>query len=255
MSLKDIQSEFDERNLPIDQVGVKDIRFPVRVLDKQNGSQHTVATVNMYVTLPHNFRGTHMSRFLEVLNRHEEITPMHIPSILNEMKESLNAETAYFDIEFPYFIMKSAPVSKARSVMEYICSIHGDSSADCYYLKVRVPVMSLCPCSKEISHFGAHNQRSIIEISIKTKRKIWFEELIAIAEASASSEIYSLLKREDEKYVTEKSYQNPAFVEDIVRNLAVRLKEHDGIEGFMVESENMESIHNHSAYAKIAYNL
>ncbi|MBN2435293.1 MAG: GTP cyclohydrolase I FolE2 [Spirochaetes bacterium] len=253
--MKDIQSQPDDRNMPIDQVGVKDIRFPVRVQDKRNGTQHTVATVNMYVTLPHNFRGTHMSRFLEILNCYEEITPSHIPAILEEMKSKLNAETAYFDIEFPYFIMKSAPVSNAKSVMEYICSIHGDSSAEFYFLKVKVPVMSLCPCSKEISRFGAHNQRSIIEISIKTRKKIWFEELITIAESSASSEIYSLLKREDEKYVTENSYNNPAFVEDIVRAIAVKLKAHELIDGFSVESENMESIHNHSAYAKIVYNI
>jgi GTP cyclohydrolase I len=251
IELNDIQSQLDDRMLPIDRVGVKNFRFPITVLDKTNGKQHTVANVNMYVSLPHNFRGTHMSRFIEILNEYDQISTIDIPMILTDMKKRLDAEKAYFQIEFPYFITKKAPVSLSESVMEYICSIKGDSSVDSYTLSVRVPVLSLCPCSKEISENGAHNQRSIVIITVQTNKKIYFEELIEIAENSASSPLYSLLKRSDEKYITEFSYSKPVFVEDIVRNAAMKLKELSGIEAFSVESDNMESIHNHSAYAKI----
>lgn len=254
-TLEDIQAQEDTRELPIDQVGVKDFSFPVTVLDRAHGHQHTVAKVNMYVSLPHNFRGTHMSRFIEILNEYPEISTAKIPQILEQMKERLEAETAYFDVEFPYFITKKAPVSGASSVMEYYCSIHGDSSMKNYTISVKVPVLSLCPCSKEISHYGAHNQRSYVKITIRTQKRIYFEDMIAIAESSASSELYSLLKRSDEKYITEHSYQNPAFVEDIVRGVAQQLRRLDGVEGFAVESDNMESIHNHSAYARITHNF
>lgn len=254
-TIADIQSQNDDRNMPIDRVGVKDFRLPISVLDKAKGVQHTVAKVNMYVSLPHNFRGTHMSRFIEILNEYPKISTSILHEILAGMKERLEAETAYFDIEFPYFIIKEAPVSKAKSAMEYTCSIHGDSSVPHYVLSVTVPVLSLCPCSKEISSYGAHNQRSYVVIKVRTKKKIYFEDLIEVAEKSASSGLYSLLKREDEKHVTEHSYQNPAFVEDIVRSVALTLKEMKDIEGFSVESDNMESIHNHSAYAKIVHNF
>ncbi|MFW6366563.1 MAG: GTP cyclohydrolase FolE2 [Spirochaetota bacterium] len=254
-TLTDIQSQPDNRKLPIDQVGVKDFSFPVTVLDKANGYQHTVAKVNMYVSLPHDFRGTHMSRFIEILNEYSEISTTRIPEILEQMKLRLNAETAYVDFEFPYFITKTAPVSGAQSVMEYYCSIHGDSSMPHYTISVRVPVLSLCPCSREISRYGAHNQRSYVIITIRTRRKIYFEDLIEIAEKSASSGLYSLMKREDEKYVTEHSYENPVFVEDLVRQVALCLREIPGVEGFSVESDNMESIHNHSAYARITHNF
>jgi GTP cyclohydrolase IB len=250
--LKDIQAERDHRNIPINQVGVKDISYPVMVLDKEGGEQHTVARVNMYVDLPHNFRGTHMSRFIEILNRYRNgISTKKIREILREMRESLNAENAFFEIEFPYFITKEAPVSGERAKMEYLCRLVGQSTADHYLLEVKIPVLSLCPCSKEISEYGAHNQRSIITIQIEAHEKIWIEDIVAIAEASASSEIYSILKREDEKYVTERAFENPMFVEDMVRSAAEKLMEREGVLWFSVESENMESIHNHSAYARI----
>lgn len=254
--LRDIQSEEDHRKLPINKVGVKDIKYPVVVLDKGEGSQHTVAKVNMYVNLPHHFRGTHMSRFVEILNRYRNgISTKNVRDILEEMKKELNAETAHFEIEFPYFITKSAPVSGEKAKMEYTCRLVANSDVDYYMIEVKVPVLSLCPCSKEISEFGAHNQRSIFTMQIEAREKIWIEDIIEIAESSASSDLYSILKREDEKYITEKSYQNPVFVEDMVRIAAEKLVNTKGILWFSVESENMESIHNHSAYAQIFMNL
>jgi GTP cyclohydrolase IB len=250
--LRDIQSEPDHRNIPICKVGVKDISYPVVVLDRARGEQHTVARVNMYVDLPHHFRGTHMSRFVEILNKYRNgISTLNIKQILNEMRDALTAKTAHFEIEFPYFITKNAPVSGEAAKMEYTCLLSGSTLEDCYILEVKVPVLSLCPCSKEISDYGAHNQRSIITITIKAAEKIWIEDIVEIAEASASSDIYSILKREDEKFLTEKAFNNPMFVEDMVRNAAEKLLKMKGILWFSVESENMESIHNHSAYAMI----
>jgi GTP cyclohydrolase IB len=254
--LVDIQSQADHRNLPINKVGVKDISYPVVVLDRDNGEQHTVARVNMYVNLPHHFRGTHMSRFIEILNRYRKgISPLNIREILGAMKDELDAETAHFEMEFPYFISKKAPVSGGIAKMEYTCKLLGSSADDYYMIEVRVPVLSLCPCSKEISKYGAHNQRSIVTIKVKASEKIWIEEIIAVAEMSASSDIYAILKREDEKYITERSYENPVFVEDMVRNAAEKLIALPGILWFSVDSENMESIHNHSAYAQIEMDL
>ncbi len=254
--LKDIQSERDDRKLPINKVGVKDISYPVVVLDREKGEQHTVAKVNMYVNLPHHFRGTHMSRFVEILNRYRNgISTRKIKEILNDMRKDLDAETAHFEIEFPFFMTKEAPVSHERAKMEYTCRLTANSADDYYVLEARVPVLSLCPCSKEISRFGAHNQRSIISVKIQAREKIWIEDVIAIAESCGSSDIYSLLKREDEKYITEKSYENPVFVEDIVRNVAQKLMVTEGVLWFSVESENFESIHNHSAYAQIEMDL
>jgi GTP cyclohydrolase I len=250
--LRDIQSEPDLRNIPINKVGVKDISYPVVVLDKSEGEQHTVARVNMFVDLPHDFRGTHMSRFIEILNRYRRgISTLNIRAILAEMKKQLEARRAHFEIEFPYFITKRAPVSGEEAKMEYTCRLSGDSNYDEYVLEVRVPVLSLCPCSKEISECGAHNQRSFITIKIRAREKIWIEDIVKIAETSASTDIFSILKREDEKYITESSYRNPMFVEDMVRSAAEKLMKTDGVLWFSVESENMESIHNHSAYAMI----
>ncbi len=250
--LRDIQSEPDHRKLPINKVGVKDIKYPVVVMDRDEGSQHTVATVNMYVNLPHQFRGTHMSRFVEILNRYRNgISTKNVREILEEMKTQLDSETAHFEIEFPYFMTKAAPVSGEKAKMEYTCRLVANSDVDYYMIEVKVPVLSLCPCSKEISAFGAHNQRSIFTVQVEARDKIWIEDIIELAESSASSEIYSILKREDEKYITEKSYENPVFVEDMVRNAAEKLMRTKGVLWFSVESENMESIHNHSAYAQI----
>ncbi len=255
-NLKDIQSETDPRNLPINKVGVKDISYPIVVLDRAEGEQHTVARVNMYVDLPHHFRGTHMSRFVEILNKYRKgISTLNIRQILSDMKEKLNAQNAHFEAEFPYFITKKAPISGESAKMEYTCRLAGNSSEEFYTLEVRVPVLSLCPCSKEISRYGAHNQRSLLTVKIKAAERIWIEDIVEIAEASASSDIFSLLKREDEKHLTEKAYENPMFVEDMVRSAAERLLDRPGILWFSVESENMESIHNHSAYAMISSDL
>lgn len=256
LKLKDVQNEPDYRNIPINKVGVKDISYPVVVLDKKNGKQHTVANVNMFVNLPQHFRGTHMSRFIVILNKYKDgISTQNIREILEDMKIQLESDCAHFEIEFPFFILKNAPVSGEAAKMEYKCKLSANSGETFYTLQVFVPVLSLCPCSKEISQYGAHNQRSIVSISIRAVDKVWIEDVISIAESSASSEIYSLLKREDEKYITEKSYENPVFVEDIVRNVAEKLMKSKEISWFSVESENMESIHNHSAYAQIEMDL
>lgn len=249
----DIQSLKDHRHIEINKVGVKSIRYPITVLDKKNGTQHTIGTINMYVNLPHHFKGTHMSRFIEILNRYRQgINIKNISNILNEIKKSLKAESAHMEIEFPYFIEKQAPVTKSKSLMEYTCKIIGshNHSLD-LVVGVEVPVTTLCPCSKEISKKGAHNQRSIVTVKIRFKKvKIyWIEDLIKIIEDSASCEIYAILKRPDEKYVTEKAYNNPMFVEDVVRNVAEKLMRDPNITWFSVESENIESIHNHNAYA------
>lgn len=252
--MKDIQSQFDDRNLEIDKVGIKDIRYPIVLSDKEKGSQHTVARINMYVKLPHNFKGTHMSRFVEILSRHSNnISLVSVSDILDEMKQLLDSEEAFIELSFSYFMNKKAPVSGQSAMMDYECTYMGSSgpSGKDKVLTIRVPVMTLCPCSKEISEFGAHNQRSFITISVRMKKMIWIEDLIELAESCGSSPIYPLLKREDEKYVTETSYMNPAFVEDVVRNVAEKLMAEKRVTWFEVSSENIESIHNHSAYAVI----
>lgn len=251
--IADVQNRKDYRNIDINKAGVKSIKYPVTVLDKKNKTQHTIANVNMYVDLPYHFKGTHMSRFVEILNRYRQgINVKNLPTILNEMKKKLSAKSAHIEIEFPYFIEKSAPVSRSKSLMEYTCMLWGalnDSVDIC--LGVVVPVTTLCPCSKEMSKKGAHNQRGIISIRVRFKKFFWIEDVIKIAEKSASGEVYSLLKRPDEKFVTEKAYENPMFVEDIVRNVAQKLEKNPNITWFSVESENIESIHNHSAYALV----
>ncbi len=253
MKLKDIQSQQDHRKIEINKVGVKSIRYPIIVLDKKNKIQHTVATINMYVNLPHHFKGTHMSRFIEILNTYRKgINVGNLSEILVKMKEKLHSESAHMEIAFPYFIEKQAPVSKAKSLMEYTCHIWGthDKRAD-LIVGIEVPITTLCPCSKEISNYGAHNQKSKVMVSVRFKKFFWIEDLIHIIETCASSEMYPLLKRPDEKYVTEKAYDNPMFVEDVVRSIAEKLDEDSNITWYSVESENMESIHDHSAYAFI----
>jgi len=247
----DVQKRQDHRNIDIDKVGVKGISYPIIVLDRRNEKQATVAAVNMYVDLPHRFKGTHMSRFIEVLNTFRgEMTVYKMPDILREMRRRLEAETAHLEVNFPYFVEKVAPVSGAKSLLEYQCFFSGalDGQLD-FVFGLTVPVTSLCPCSKEISRYGAHNQRSHVTVKVRTRDFVWLEELIEIVESSASCEVYPLLKREDEKYVTEKAYENPVFVEDLVRNVAQILRDDERITWFVVEAENFESIHNHSAYA------
>jgi GTP cyclohydrolase I len=251
--MKDIQNHADDRNIDIDQVGVKGVRYPITVLDKNMGQQQTVATINMYVNLPRQYKGTHMSRFVEILNEHsKQISLQNFSDILREMKNRLNAERANMEITFPYFINKRAPVSGSEGLMEYTCTFKGslDKGSDLITV-IHVPISTLCPCSKEISNFGAHNQRGEVTLQVRFKKFIWIEDLISLVEESASSDIYSVLKREDEKYVTERAYEHPMFVEDIVRDIAEKLNNDHNITWFSVESENFESIHNHNAYAYI----
>jgi len=254
--MPDMQTSRDTRNIPIDKVGVKDISYPIVVMDRKKKFQHTIARINMYVDLPHQFKGTHMSRFIEILNSYrEEIALDKLEIMLGEMKKKLGATTAHLEMEFPYFIEKKAPVSRARSLMEYTCSFAATLAEDFdFLLGIRIPVTSLCPCSKELSAYGAHNQRSIISIKVRYSNFIWIEELVSLVEECGSSPVYSLLKRVDEKYVTEKAYDNPKFVEDIVREVTEKLLAEPDISWFSVEAENFESIHKHSAYAFIERN-
>jgi GTP cyclohydrolase I len=250
----DVQNLKDVRNIDIKKVGVKGIKYPIIVLDRANGVQNVHATINMYVNLPHHFKGTHMSRFVEILNTHRgQINMKTIHMILNEVREKLQAESAHMEIAFSYFIEKTAPVSGAKSLMDYNCSycVKSDSAGKDFIVGVVVPVTTVCPCSKELSDAGAHNQRSLVTVNVRFKRFFWIEDLITLIEQSASGELYSLLKRADEKYVTEKSYENPMFVEDVVRNVVEQLNKDDNFTWYSVEAENLESIHNHSAYAYI----
>jgi len=253
-TIADVQSSEDKRRIPINKVGIKDIRHPVRIQDRSGNEQHTVATFNMYVNLPHNFKGTHMSRFVEILNRHErEISVKTFKDMLKEMVQILEAEAGHVEMSFPYFVNKAAPVSGVQSLMDYDVTFIGETSngEPVRTLKVVVPVTSLCPCSKKISERGAHNQRSHVTVSARLRGFMWIEDIIDLVEKQASCELYGLLKRPDEKFVTERAYDNPKFVEDMVRDVAVQLNAEQRIEAYVVESENFESIHNHSAYALI----
>ena len=252
--IADVQSSADTRHIAIDKVGIKDIRHPVRVRDRSEGEQHTIANFNMYVNLPHNFKGTHMSRFVEILNLHErEISVQSFKQMLGEMTERLEAEAGHIEMSFPYFINKTAPVSGVQSLLDYEVTFIGEirGSYPEMQIKVVVPVTSLCPCSKKISERGAHNQRSHVTVTATTCDFVWIEELIDLIENQASCELYGLLKRPDEKFVTERAYDNPKFVEDMVRDIAAELNQDERICAYVVESENFESIHNHSAYALI----
>ena len=253
--VEDVQARRDTRELPIHRVGIKDISHPVRVKDRSAGEQHTIASFNMYVSLPHNFKGTHMSRFVEILHGEREISVESFRGMLRAMSERLEAETGHIEMSFPFFVMKRAPVSGVESLMDYRASLigehrHGHTEM---WVRVSVPVTSLCPCSKNISDYGAHNQRSHVTITAKLRSHMWIEELIEIAESEASCELYGILKRPDEKYVTERAYDNPKFVEDMVRDVATRLNRDARVAAYLVESENFESIHNHSAYALIEH--
>ena len=253
--MKDIQNQRDTRNIPIDKVGIKNLRYPVTVRDRREGRQATVASINMYVNLPHEFKGTHMSRFVEMLHLFKtEVRLNRFAELLAQMKNQLNAASAHIEMTFPYFIEKTAPVSGAPGLMDYTCSMIGSSNqfneVD-LISEVNVPISSVCPCSKEISAEGAHNQRGEVKLQTRFKRFVWFEDMIEIVEACASCDVYSVLKRVDEKEVTERGYANPKFVEDIVRDVAARLSQDDNITWFSVSAENFESIHNHSAYAHI----
>ncbi|KXW55668.1 GTP cyclohydrolase FolE2 [Ferrovum sp. PN-J185] len=255
LTIPDIQSTEDTRQIAIDRVGIKGIRHPIRVSDRELGdAQNTIASFNMYVHLPQHFKGTHMSRFVEILNREgREISVTSFGTMLQEMVERLDAKAGHIEMQFPYFVNKSAPVSGVRSLIDYDVTFIGEIKEGnvTFTMKVLVPVTSLCPCSKEISEYGAHNQRSHVTITARLNRFMWIEEVIRIAEESASCELFGLLKRPDEKWVTERAYDNPKFVEDMVRDIAHRLNQEERIDYYVVESENFESIHNHSAYALI----
>ncbi len=252
--IADVQNYADSRNIAIDKVGIKAIRHPVKVLDKTGGAQHTIATFGMYVYLPHHFKGTHMSRFIEILNGNErEFSVESFEQTLRQMVIKLEAESGHVEMNFPYFVNKTAPISGVQSLMDYDVTFIGEIKDGEYLqtMKVLVPCTSLCPCSKQISQYGAHNQRSHVTITARTNTFVWIEDIIKIAEENASSQLYGLLKRPDEKFVTEKAYENPKFVEDLVRDVAAALNKDQRIDAYVVEAENFESIHNHSAYALI----
>jgi len=254
LAMEDVQGRADTRRIPINRVGIKEVRHPVRVKDRAVGEQHTIASFNMYVSLPHDFKGTHMSRFVEILHEHErEISVDSFRAMLEEMTERLEADAGHLEMSFPFFVMKKAPVSGVESLLDYQATLIGERARGRTQMwsRVVVPVTSLCPCSKEISAYGAHNQRSHLTIRARLRSHMWLEELIDIAEAEASCELYGILKRPDEKFVTERAYDNPKFVEDLVRDVAVRLNAEPRVGAYRVEAENFESIHNHSAYALI----
>jgi len=254
--IEDVQGSADTREIAINKVGIKDIRHPVRVADRSEGEQHTIANFNMYVYLPHNFKGTHMSRFVGILNNHErEITVASFKDMLSEMAELLESEIGHIEMSFPFFVNKRAPISGVQSLMDYDVTLIGEirNGAASMATRVLVPVTSLCPCSKKISERGAHNQRSHVTVTVESDSFVWIEDIIDLVEKEASSEVYGLLKRPDEKFVTERAYDNPKFVEDMVRDVAQRLNENDRILAYTVEAENFESIHNHSAYALIEH--
>ena len=255
-AIPDVQNFEDGRQIAIDKVGIRDIRHPFTVSDRAGKTQHTIANLNMYVSLPHNVKGTHMSRFVEVLNTHDySISVQTFRQLLSEMTRVLDAEAGYIELAFPYFVKKSAPVSGIKSLLDYQASLIGEINKGKYDItvKVVVPVTSLCPCSRDISERGAHNQRSHVTVSVNIPDTIWIEDLIDMVESVASCELYGLLKRQDEKYVTEKAYDNPKFVEDMVRDIAILFNQDERIQAYKVESENFESIHNHSAYAMLEH--
>lgn len=252
--IEDVQNTVDTRSLAIDKVGIKAIRHPVIVKDKTGGEQHTVAMFNMYVHLPQQFKGTHMSRFVEILNMNEHaISVESFETILREMVKRLEAESGHIEMTFPYFVNKAAPISGVKSLLDYEVTFIGEIHQGNFDItvKVLVPVTSLCPCSKKISNYGAHNQRSHVTVTALINDFIWIEDIIDLVEKQASCELYGLLKRPDEKFVTERAYDNPKFVEDMVRDVAAQLNAEKRIVAYTVESENFESIHNHSAYALI----
>ncbi len=254
MPLTDTQSQPDDRRIPIDRVGVRGLRFPLAIADRERHPQHTVATVALSVDLPHHYKGTHMSRFVEVLHAHgRELTVANAAAIPRELRIRLDAQRAHLEMRFPYFRAKAAPVSKAEGLLDYGVVFEIDAGENCadFVVTVEVPVTTLCPCSKAISTRGAHNQRGLVRLAVRFTTPVWIEDLIELVEASASSPLYSILKRPDEKFVTEAAYDNPVFVEDLVRNVAVKANAHPQLSWYRVEAENFESIHNHNAWAMI----
>lgn len=263
LNVPDVQNEHDDREIALDQVGVSSLRYPIIVMDRDQKEQHVTATLSMSVDLPQQFKGTHMSRFIEVLNGYRgELTMRTLPQILAELKTRLNAESAQIEVNFQYFLERKAPVTGMSGLMDYGCSFQGESNNtdNDFVLGVNVPVTSLCPCSKEISDYGAHNQRGNVDVQIRSTKGqdgipflIWIEEVVDLVEQSASAPLYPLLKRPDERHVTMQAYDNPVFVEDLVRNVAVKLKQDKRVAWFSVEAVNQESIHNHNAFARVQW--
>jgi GTP cyclohydrolase I len=256
--LIDIQSERDDREVSLQKVGIKGLKYPVHVLDRDHKIQHTTACVNLYVNLPKHFKGTHMSRFIEVFHQHRENLSMpHFLEMLEEIRTSLEAARAFGEMSFTFFMEKAAPVSGQSAMMSYECSYEGmvsDGSSShlpsrSFFVTVAVPIQTVCPCSKAISSYGAHNQRGVVRVKLELGPFFWFEDLINLVESCASSAVYTLLKREDEKYVTEVAYDNPKFVEDVVRDVHLAIPRLGAYPWYSVETENFESIHNHSAFA------
>ncbi len=274
----DIQNTSDTREVPLEKVGVKNVKYPLQVLDKAKNVQNTTASVNLFVNLPHNFKGTHMSRFIQVFHKyHKDISMNNFLDMLEEIRTRLDAQRAFGRITFPYFVEKLSPVTKSPGMMEYTCTYEGESSVlqgekkeNCspenekisessdkkipqeisqkFFVSIKVPVATLCPCSKAISEYGAHNQRGFVKVKILYSKFFWIEDVISMIEDCASTPLYSVLKRADEKFVTEHAYDNPRFVEDVVREVYLGLKKM-GFKGFTVEAETEESIHFHNAYA------
>lgn len=252
----DVQSQKDERDIPLAKVGVKGMRYPIRVLDKADGVQHTTAQADLYVDLPQHYKGTHMSRFVEAFERHRrDLSMPRFLDMLRELRSDLEAESAFARIVFPYFIQKKAPVSGLSGTMSYDCTYEGwvNSSSRHFAVSVSVPVSTVCPCSKAISERGAHNQRGVVRVELELGPFFWIEDIIDLVEESASAPLYSLLKREDEKFITEQAYDNPKFVEDLVRDVYIRIRDLGHFPRFSVEAENYESIHNHNAFAYAEY--
>lgn len=251
--IADVQSSPDARNMPINQVGIKDLRFPVAIASDE-GTQHTVASLTMTVYLGAEQKGTHMSRFVALMEKQTEpIGFARLRTLTEEMVTLLESHSGKISVQFPFFRLKTAPISGIKSTLDYDVILSGEVNQGCYChrLQVLVPVTSLCPCSKEIAQYGAHNQRSHVTVSLDCNSEVGIEEVIDLVESQASCQLYGLLKRPDEKYVTERAYDNPKFVEDMVRDIATALQADPRVGAFRVESENFESIHNHSAWAVI----
>jgi len=253
--LTDVQNKADKRGIDIQKVGIKDVEIPLIIQRKNADNQTVSAKARMSVNLPKNYKGTHMSRFMEVLNVwcEKHLLSGDIKGFLKEIKKKLNSTSAEVKFSFKYFINKTAPVSKISSPQGYDCFFKGvlDNDKYTFYLGVKVPITTLCPCSKEISEKSAHNQRAIVKVTVTYPENelVWIEDLIKLVEECGSCEVYPLLKREDEKYVTEKAYENPKFVEDVIRDIVLRLRASKSITAFETEVEAFESIHNHSAWA------
>ena len=258
--MPDIQNQSDARNIPLTKVGVKGLEYPITVLDKVNKVQHTVVKVDLFANLPHHFKGTHMSRFVEIFHRYrEDLSMPKFLELLKHIREDLEAESAFGSVSFPYFVEKKAPVSKLPGIISCQCLYRGSVQAKGkevekrFNVAISVPVSTVCPCSKAISDRGAHNQRGIVTVEVELGPFFWIEDIISLVEDAASSPVYSLVKREDEKFITEHAYDNPKFVEDLVRDVYAKLRDMNQFPCFSVEAENFESIHNHSAYAFTEY--